>query len=328
MVPTSLVVRLSRHVPALVVLALLAGGCSSARPDLPRRPQDRHVMRLKGAALIDTLVAAHGGMASWAKVKEVTFTGTDEWTEPFGKVLNPWPTERATGQNSMRVHEGLGRIEIVTDRGTIAYGYGLLGPWALLRGVPSPEPRDERDAAYLVPWHNFLIGVPFRFKESGAVAHYLGRAHRKYRNTAQEFDEVLVTYPPEGDLYPSDWFVVRIDPITHLMRTMTYTTSGKGGKPFETTCEFADYVDLEGIKIPTKRFCTLTSPLESDLHTWTITDLRFNQVSPESYFERNTAGLPGAPAGAAADTSLADTSRAAASTAVEGAAPKAGSGSR
>ncbi len=311
MVPTSPPVPAAqraplRLVPALLVLAAFASGCSSARPDLPRRPQDRHVMREQGAALIDSLVQAHGGMENWNKVVEMTFRGTDEWKKPYDRLLDPWPVDRASGQNSYRVHEGVGRVAIVTDDGTLTYGLGRTGPWALLRGEPSPNARDERDAAYVVSWHSFLSGLPFRFKESGAVAHYLGRAHRKYRNAAQEFDEVLVTYPPEGDVLPEDWFVVRIDPNTHLMRTVTYTTVGKAGKFFETTCEFADEVDLEGLKIPTRRTCYLSSPVEADLHTWTLADLRFNQVSPETYFERTTATLaPGAaPDSGAADSTL------------------------
>ena len=72
-------------------------------------------MRLQGAALIDSLVLAHGGMENWNKLVEMTFRGTDEWKKPYDKVLDPWPVERAAGQNSYRVHEGLGRVAIVTD---------------------------------------------------------------------------------------------------------------------------------------------------------------------------------------------------------------------
>ncbi|MEP7027022.1 MAG: hypothetical protein ABI960_00365 [Candidatus Eisenbacteria bacterium] len=276
----------------LAVIAASAFGCSSARPALPSKPQDRAVMRERGAAMIDSLVAAHGGMENWNKVVEMTFRGTDDWKGPFDRLLNPWPVERAAGQNSFRMHENLGRIAIVTDRGTLAYGVGKTGPWALLRGEPSPDPKDERTASYVVPWNSFLAGLPWRFKEKGAVAHYLGRAHRRYQNTSLEFDEVLVTYPPESDYWPDDWFIVRMDPATHEMRTLTYTTANRAGAAFETTCEFSDYVTVEGLKIPTRRVCMVSSPVDRDLHTWQLADVRFNQVSPDAYFERQTAGRP------------------------------------
>ena len=64
---------------ALLVVVLAATGCSSARPELPRSPQARHTMRQQGAAMIDSLVAAHGGMEAWNAVREMTFRGTDEW---------------------------------------------------------------------------------------------------------------------------------------------------------------------------------------------------------------------------------------------------------
>jgi hypothetical protein len=242
--------------------------------------------------MIDSLVAAHGGMENWNKVVEMTFRGTDDWKGPLDKLLNPWPVERAAGQNSFRVHENLGRIAIVTDRGTLTYGVGKTGPWALLRGEPSPDPKDERTASYVVPWHSFLAGLPWRFKESGAVAHYLGRAHRRYQNSSHEFDEVLVTYPPEADLWPDDWFIVRMDPITHEMRTVTYITTNRASSVFETTCEFSNFVTIEGLKIPTKRVCAVSSPFDNELHTWELADVRFNQVSPDTYFERQSAGQP------------------------------------
>lgn len=297
----------------LVLLALLAGavagssvGCSSARPELPKRPQDRSVMRERGKAMIDSVVTAHGGMANWNKVVEMTFRGTDEWKPPLDKSLNPWPVDRASGQNSFRVHQGLGRIAIVTDRGTLTYGVGKYGPWALLRGEPTPEPNDQRSASYLVAWHNFLAGLPFRFAESGAVAHYLGRTHRLYQNTSQEFDETLVTYPPESEVWPDDWFVLRTDPISHEMRTLTYTTTHRAPKFFETTCEFSDFVTVDGLRIPTKRVCTVTSPIDQELHTWKLADVRFNQISPDSYFERRGAGPDSTQvAGAAADSARA-----------------------
>jgi hypothetical protein len=307
MVPT--LVRLSgSSAPRAFRLALFAvalgamAGCSSAKPPLPTKPQERAVMRQRGAAMIDSLVQAHGGMDAWNQVVEMTFRGTDDWKAPMDKVLNPWPVDRAAGENRFRVHEGLGRIQIVTDRGTLTYGIGKGGPWALLRGEPSPDPNDERNASYIVAWHNFMAGVPFRFKENGAVAHYLGRAHRVYQNQSVEFDEVLVTYPPEGDLWPDDWFVVRIDPVTHELRTMTYTTKNRAAETFETTCEFSNFVTIEGLKIPTRRVCFLSSPIERELHTWELADVRFNQVSPDDYFERKGAGVVPAADSAAVDT--------------------------
>ena len=107
---------------ALLLVAAALAGCSSARPELPQSPQARAKMRGEGAALIDSLVAAHGGMDAWSKVTEMTFRGTDEWQAPLDKALNPWPVERAAGQNTYRVHDGLGRISITTDRGTLTYG--------------------------------------------------------------------------------------------------------------------------------------------------------------------------------------------------------------
>jgi hypothetical protein len=234
----------------------------------------------------------------------MTFRGTDEWTGQMSRVLNPWPVERASGQNIFRVHETRGRVAIVTDRGTLVYGVGRTGPWALLRGEPSPDPKDERTASYVVAWQGFMAGLPFRFKESGAVAHYLGRHHREYKNASQEFDEVLVTFPPDGDVWPDDWFIVRMDPLTHEMRTVTYTTTNRGFKTFEQTCEFSDFAVIDGVKLPLKRTVSLSSPFETKLHTWDLADVRFTEPSPDDLFERR--GMM--PVAAPGDTSAAGAS--------------------
>ena len=300
--PLACAFRRAAVATALVALASAAGGCSSARPELPRSPQQRHTMREQGTAMIDSLVAAHGGMEAWNAAREVAFRSTDEWSGPWAKVLNPWPIERAAGEMRFRVHENLGRAAIVVDEGTLTYGIGRTGPWALLRGAPSPRQNDAPNASYVVAWYGFMAGWPFRFKESGAVAHYLGRAHRKYANAAQEFDEVLVTYPPEGDVWPDDWFVVRMDPNTHEMRTVTFVTSNRTQRFFETTCEFSGWVEIEGLKIPTTRRFFVSSPVEEALHTWTLADLRINQMSPDEYFERRAGGAEPPPAGAPLDS--------------------------
>ena len=274
----------------VLAAAIAAGGCSSARPELPRSPQQRHAMRQQGAAMVDSLVAAHGGMEAWNNAREIAFRSTDEWRGPWAKVMNPWPVERAAGEMRYRVHDGLGRAAIVVDEGTLTYGIGRTGPWALLRGTPSPRPNDQANASYVVAWYGFMAGWPWRFKESGAVAHYLGRAHRKYANASQEFDEVLVTYPPEGDVWPDDWFVVRMDPATHEMRTVTFVTSNRSQKLLETTCEFSNWVTIEGMKVATTRRFFLSQPAEDPLHVWTLADLRVNQLSPDDYFERRGGG--------------------------------------
>jgi hypothetical protein len=287
-------------------------------------------MRVQGTAMIDSLVAAHGGMQNWGKVVELSFRGTDEWTGQASKTLNPWPVERASGQNIFRVHENRGRIAIVTDRGTLVYGVGKTGPWALLRGEPSPDPKDERTASYVVAWQGFMAGLPFRFKESGAVAHYLGRAHREYKGASQEFDEVLVTYPPEGDVWPEDWFVVRMDPLTHEMRTVTYTTTNRAWKGFETTCEFDGWTTIDGLKLPLKRTCRMSSPMGSDLHTWTLADVRFTPPSPDDLFERKSAAAVAMPAdtSAAAASSTATAAPAAAPAAAPSGGPTGEAGGR
>ena len=54
---------------ALLLLGAAGSGCSSARSELPRKPQERHAMRLKGTELVGQMVEAHGGRM-WASANE------------------------------------------------------------------------------------------------------------------------------------------------------------------------------------------------------------------------------------------------------------------
>ena len=127
-----------------------------------------------------------------------------------------------------------------------------------------------------MPWHSFLAGLPWRFKESGAVAHYLGRAHRRYQNSSQEFDEVLVTYPPEADLWPEGDFVT-----THLIVTTDFLSehpaAGKALSVGLGDAVDSNYVTIEGLKIPTKRVCADLT-VRQQQHVG-LADVRFNGVA-------------------------------------------------
>ena len=84
--------------------------------------------------------------------------------------------------------------------------------------------------------------------------------------------------------------------------------------------------------------CSVSSPFDNELHTWELADVRFNQLSPDSYFERQSAGQPlpagvdslGAAASAMVDSAAkavgaaVDTVKGAAKAAVKAVAPAAG----
>ena len=69
----------------LAVLACVVASCTSARSPLPSKPQARDLKSRQGAAMIDSLGAAHGGMENRNKVVELTFRGKDEWQAPMDR---------------------------------------------------------------------------------------------------------------------------------------------------------------------------------------------------------------------------------------------------
>ena len=99
MVPTLFPARARGRVLRAGLVAALAfalGGCSSARPALPSKPQARHTMRLQGAAMIRDLAEPLPILVGWRR----NLVG-----EALLKLLD--------GQSSVVVARSQTRVEVV-----------------------------------------------------------------------------------------------------------------------------------------------------------------------------------------------------------------------
>lgn len=267
-----------RSVLAGMALLLLAGGlaagCQSAREPVPRSPQARHVVRQEGRALVERACGAHGGLERWKKVHDATFAFDDTWSGPVARVVRPWPVPEARGRFAMMPHAGLARLQIATPKGTVTYGLGPQGPWAMRGTRPSQEQDDVSTARTTLPAYMFALQFPFTFLVDDAVLHYMGV---RPAPPAGPVHEVLVTYPWYTGERSRDWYVARFDTTTLRLRSVTYTRSQWGPDMVEYTDDVSGYELVDSLWIPTLHTVRMSWPFRPDLHRWTVRDLRFNQ---------------------------------------------------
>ncbi len=276
---------LTRHVVAgcgLVVLAGLVGaGCDSARRPVPKSPQAREVVRMEGRALVERACAAHGGVERWKAINDVVFNFDDRWSGAAGRVVRPWPVGEAKGQFQMLLHAGYGRVQIATKTGTITYGVGAEGPWAMRGMRPSQGSEDLTTARTTIPAYLFTFQFPFTFLVDDAVIHYMGL---KPAPPGGPVYEVLITYPWYTGDRARDWYVARFDTASLRLRSVTYTRSMWGPSAFEYTDDVGGYVQVDSLWIPTHHDVRMSWPFRPHLHEWTVSDLRANQGLEEVLF--------------------------------------------
>ncbi len=266
----------------VLVAALVAGGCESARQPVSKSPRTRQAMRTQGLALVERACAAHGGLERWKSVNDVTFQFDDTWSGPAARVVRPWPVSEAKGMFVMLPHQGLGRLQIATKDGTITYGMGKDGPWALRGMRPSQTDEDLATARASIPAYVFAFEFPFSFLTDDAVIHYMGL---KPAPPGGPVYEVLVTYPWYTGERARDWFVARFDTATLRLRSVTYTRSQWGPSAFEYTDDVSGYALVDSLWVPTRHSVRMTWPFRPHVHDWTVAGVRFNQGLDETAFQ-------------------------------------------
>ena len=265
----------------LLLVALAAAGCESARQPVPRSPLARHVVRQEGRVLVERACAAHGGLERWQKTADATFTFADTWSGLAGRVVRPWSVPTAKGQFQMLLHSGYARLQITDKQGPITYGYGKDGAWVLRGARASQDGGDLSTARTTLPAYVFAFQFPFTFLVDDAVLHYMGIQPAPPGGPVHE---VLVTYPWYTGDRARDWYVARFDTTTMRLRSVTYTRSYWGPATFEYTDEVGGYQQVDSLWIPTQHAVRMTWPFRPDLHKWTVTDIRFNQGLTDSLF--------------------------------------------
>jgi hypothetical protein len=166
-----------------------------------------------------------------------------------------------------------------TEAGRHVWGYRDLHAWALLNGRLDAE--NISRAHFTVPLINYLLELPYRFRDRGAFPEFVNEV----KHGSRIYDRVRVTFGLNAGNYPPNEYIADFDQGTGRLAYLEYTVREKLPRCVTLRADFAGYQQIDGIAIPAQIQFRLVEPLvDLPLHTWQISEVRFNTGMPEAFF--------------------------------------------
>ena len=242
----------------------------------------------KGHDLIMQAVAAHGGLDVWQNKTDMSLHLSDQWNSlpgaVFSNLLNLWPARKVETQQYHLLHERASRLEMNTENGRYIWGYRNFQPWALLND--QIDASNIRRAGLTLPLSQYLLSLPYRFLEAGALPHF----ENEINEGTRVFDRVRVVFGLNAGSYPTNEYTADFDQATGRLARLEYTLMEKMPGYVSFRADFEDYQQFDGIWMPTQINFHFSKPLvDLPLNRWQISGVRFNTGVTENFFARETA---------------------------------------
>lgn len=231
----------------------------------------------KGEALLEKIIAAHGGMPAWENLKDMTFTITRVGLDAQGEVAGA-----GVSLYFMKRH-GKFRVETITGKGLLVQAFDGQRPWATLGGKPDTgEEALKRAHFQSVNWW-YWMGIPFKLKDPGVIVQ-----HKGTRDFGGKSAEVLdVTFQP-GVGVTNDRYTYYVDPQTHHilfveLQLQPGVWPGVGG-PAPSRSTWHDYKREGPFTLHTKRIFYANPELTAKRAMIFFGDFQFNTGVPDLLF--------------------------------------------
>lgn len=191
-------------------------------------------------ALVDAMIAAHGGMEPWAGAPAVSFV--DEFRD--GEAASGTPMRVTVEQGPRRAY-----IDVVGTDMRMAWDGERA--WSENWEVPMP-PR------FLALLDYYFLNLPWLARDPGVVLHEPGRARiEQLPGDDTEYRTVRMTFAPGTGDTPDDYYVLYIDPETHRLRATEYIVTyrsllpeGQDSTPPHLLV-YDEWTTVDGLVVPT-----------------------------------------------------------------------------
>jgi outer membrane lipoprotein-sorting protein len=226
------------------------------------------------AALVEQVIAAHGGSAAWVALRDVSFTLTAISLTPQGEV--------ASGRVSLYrlKRQDKARVETVTGSGVLIEGFDGQRPWAVRDGTRLTTPEALTRAHFqAVNWW-YWVGIPFKWRDPGVIL----REREPTTFQGKPVAVLEVSYAAEG---PTDRFTYYIDRATHYIvfvqtELRPGVWPGVGGTGWST---WHDYRTVSPFILHTRRVSYTSRDLTVKRSVLLFGDIQFNSGLPDRLFE-------------------------------------------
>ncbi len=231
----------------------------------------------RAQALLDKVIAAHGGMQAWDGLTDVTFTLSRI-------VLGPQGEEIAAAKSLYYLkRHGRARVDSITGKGVQVEGFDGEKPWVTVNGKPETSEEALRRAHFqAVNWW-YWMGVPFKLKDPGVILTHKGTGSFRGRPV-----EVLeATFQP-GIGRTSDRYTYSIDPETGHVLFVEFQLQpgvwpGIGG-PAPLRSVWLDYKRVGPFMMHTRRIFYRDAELNTRAFVLLFGDFQVNSGLPDRLF--------------------------------------------
>ena len=212
--------RMRMFVRTLVTLGSLVVAGVLVGPSVPAQTGDPVAQ-----ALVERVIAAHGGLEAWTRLQDLSFTSTRVTLTPAGDVTG------ARVSLHLLKRPDKSRVETLTGQGLLIEGFDGRRAWVTLAGQPDQSPAALTRAHFqAVNWW-YWMGIPFKLKDPGVIVRHAGTATVQ----GQPVEMLDVTFRPGVGL-TSDHFTYYVDPASAHIRAVRVELQpgvwpGVGGGP-------------------------------------------------------------------------------------------------
>lgn len=249
-----------------MLLTLLA--CTNPVPQLDTLAAPDEVA---GRALLDQVVAAHGGRDLLLNAGVIQVTVRDNWAS---KAFAPPYPQGPDSSFTFTYDYGLDKGHMAFTGHPVVWGHDSVEGWIEQDGKRSFD--DVQHATFMVPTVAYFAALPSKLADPGAHPWPMPDLDGQRR--------LLVTFDA-GVGVVQDRYVLYIEPSSHQLTRVDFTVADAG----DSVAAVADYSwGADGL--PSHIAIRATSPFEMDpLHDFTFTDWRRGVTFDASQFEKPDA---------------------------------------
>ena len=279
----SLVVKRLTPLRALGILALASAlaGCGSNVAPIPQTPAAAVHSPADARALLNACVAAHGGAAAYARLRDVNVRFDSHWAA-VGPKLQPRLADTGFREGSEERYLAAGNHNgwIVGQDHHGPKGEKFVGRYpggvvVWYNGAESYDP-EVKSAASLVTdaYSMFLFGPDFFVQRAAS----LQKLPDPGDVDGHACDRLLAVLQPGFGLTKEDRVVLYIDRDNHLLRRVSFTLNALDStQGAEVHVDLLEHQRIAGVIFPTRFYERIDRPVGLDAHRWQLLGFDVNR---------------------------------------------------
>ena len=218
----------------------------------------------KKLSLFDKAIEAHGGIETWQKQKQFSFTITSHRGDQSRQ------EEIITDLNN--------RYELISGDG-YQLGYEGKNYWQVLDDTSM----QKKNTRFLINLQFYFLAMPFILTDPGVHVEEIGKKNM----AGKEYDVLKATFDAGTGVASEDQYILYMNPKTHQLEYMLYSVTyfNKENAEKYNANHYANWQEVDGLLLPQKIISYIWDEEKQELGDKRIekvfSDLKFSESKPD-----------------------------------------------